>query len=210
MIYASFLPIFWLTALLLTFYLLRKKKIVKKKSFQAFLVVMAFLLWIATSLLPVENMFYTFQSPESVIRYTQRRAEIQAVLYGNESYMVLFTRRDRTANEISLLIARRTEDGYKQPDAFTTRMTRGFLPQGGILTTFHVRGTNDYFILGSISSDVSAAFFQDSNGVKIEEVRYTSSPIPLFGYSVSFYMFVESVTDDFYFYFNERRIYVVR
>ena len=201
-----FLLIFWPTALALTCYLLKKKKIIKKKLFLIFLIVMTILLLIATSLLPVENWLFTFQSPESVLRYTERRSEMVDVLYGNNSYIVVFTRRNGSGGSF---VARRTEDGYKLPERILpTRRVAHRHDQRGIFSVYHVRNTSDYFIDGMASFNESVISIYDSSGAEMKDVMLEVTPMSEGGYVIWFSMFIEKFTDDFYFYINDERIYI--
>ena len=207
MTYANLLSTFWIVVSVLLFCLLRKKGVFEKILFRVLFVTVILLLWVSTSLLPVENWLFTFESPESAFQYREGRGEIHGILYGNDSYMIAFS---DSSGSFRRFIAHRSEDGYKLPSVFGMRRVARVGGAGGHLDVNHVRNTDDFYIVGLKFLDGGELSVYDRDGVEISEMTYVLVPMHSDSYVVYIAMFVESFTDDFYFYINGERMDIVR
>lgn len=72
-------------------------------------VVLAFLSIYITSVRPIENIFYTFPSAESVADYVCT-GNVWGILNGNESSLLVYTNK---GNVINYMISPKTSDGFK-------------------------------------------------------------------------------------------------
>lgn len=96
--------------------------------------------------LPVENLFLSFEKPEEAFRYTSS-AEIDGVLYGEESALVLYSQRNGPASQV---IVPMKNGKYKLPSSFDLkRVASSFLKKGSVFV-FWAKGTKDYYVIGDI------------------------------------------------------------
>jgi len=192
-----------------------KKKVIKRKVVLILVLVIIILLWSASILLlpPIENLFISFQSPESAFRYKNWFEEFEAVIYGNDSYMVIYS---TSGHPDAHSIARRSEEGYQLPGGLlsTRRVARRFDGQG-LFHVYHLRGTNDYYITWSRTFMESPAVvaseleIRDRDGEEIENMFLRIGYIPNMEFTrVWFFMFVDGFTDDFFLYINGERVYL--
>ena len=208
------LYIFWITVSSLAIILYKKKKVIKRKVVLILVLVMILLLWSASMyLLPaIGNLFIYFPSPESLFNETRWRT-LEAVIYGNDSYMAIYSTRE---HPVAHSIARRSEDGYQFSGGFLSirRVVRRFDGQG-LFDVYHVRSTNDYYIIWShvfVESPAVVASeleIRNSDGEEIENMFLRIGYIPIIELTeVWFFMFVDGFTDDFFLYINGERVYL--
>jgi len=200
------LIIFCAVVLILAFYLLRNTKImrknIKKKSFIIFVLLVGVGMFITSNYVVTEHLL-TFQSPESVFRYT-RMGTIEQILYGDDSYVVIYTRRDGTDG---YFIARKFEGRYKLPDS--TRRVAHRQDQMGIFRADHVRNTDDHYIIGAIVSAERELDIRDRYNEEIANIFFEAQHLEMTDmYSIWFIMFAEDFTDDFYLYINGERLHI--
>ena len=196
--------VFLIGTSLLVRFLLRKKGFVRKKAFKISSAILI-LVFLSLSLFPVENLFVTFPTPESVLHYTGISGEVERVIYGNDSYLVFYTGRTGTRESF---FARRSDDGYKLPGDFFPRRTIYGSNNGWFFESYRVPNTSDFYINGSLLSEESYFFILDGNGDEIEQLFLRVDTMGTELYIVSFWMFVEGFTDDFALLINGERVYV--
>lgn len=115
--------------------------------------------------LPIENLILSFEKPEEAFHYTNS-AEIDNVLCGKESAMILYSQKNGPASQMILPMK---NGRYKLPNSFgLKRATSSFLKNGSVFV-FWARGTKDYYVIGDIvtNSDVAPSV-TDNAGSQFE------------------------------------------
>ncbi len=103
--------------------------------------------------LPVENMILSFEKPEEAFHYTSS-AEIDGVLCGKESAMILYSQKNGPASQMILPMK---NGKYKLPDSSALKcVVSSFLKNGSILV-FWAEGTKDYYVIGDIVTNSGMA-----------------------------------------------------
>lgn len=99
--------------------------------------------------LPVENMLLSFDKPKEAFRYISF-SEIDDVLYGKESAMILYSRKNGPASQMILPMK---NGKYKLPDSFDLKcVDSSFLKEGSVFI-FWAKGTKDYYVIGDIATN---------------------------------------------------------
>lgn len=119
------------------FLLIRRSKIQKKKLALAVIIVLSLAVDFLSARFPPENLFMSFDSPESVFEYMSS-GEIADVVYGNESCMVTYL--ENNGNYSHLIVAKDGEEYKIASD------TVGEMVSNNTQYTVHrFADTNDYY-----------------------------------------------------------------
>ena len=151
----------------------------------------------------IENLFFSFQSPENVFKYT-RFGEIIDVVHGNNSSIVYYS----TGNSNSSLIIPKTGKGYKIPNDLSVKRVSYKFDDDGTFWIYSVVGTSDYYIRGVVIVHGNEIDIKDHNNNEIsakinyrEEMGITT---------ISINHFVEGFTNDYYLLINDKKVYVAK
>lgn len=100
-------------------------------------------------LYPVENLFCQWDSPEELFHYLSWK-NIEEVVYGEKSCMVVY---QDSKSSRSQIIFPKPDGKYRIPsDSFSEHIATAFV-EGGAVTVDQAKGTEDHYIVGSISAD---------------------------------------------------------
>lgn len=99
-----------------------------------------------TAIYPVENIFITYQSPESVFQYTNG-GQIEDVLDGQDSCLVAYSKGE---GEVGEYIVPKSAVGYQIPTYRAAKKVVQKIDNVGIFDVYTVRGTSDYYISGLV------------------------------------------------------------
>ncbi len=113
----------------------------KKGTAIAFMIVFYMILTSLSSLLPVENLFISFPSVESVFDYTDS-GDIKTVVEGEESALVIYENED----SFSSIVLPKTDDGYKIGTFFSHSTLSKTTTLNAMITVDQASGTQDYYV----------------------------------------------------------------
>jgi len=185
------------------YWIVKKSKIIKKKRVVVISLVLCLILGTFSSLIRVENLFFSFDSPEDVLWY-YLGGKVDDVVYGNESSMVIYT--NIRGSTTSYLIVPRSPNGYKIPGIFPFRSILRKTNDIADIAWFDiisVIGTDDYYIYGRIFPEGETVIITDRNNTVRHIVdRIGDSDI----YSVRFFGYIESFTYDYYLLINGEKV----
>lgn len=116
-------------------------KLPKRRSIPlAIMVCTAFI--ISTANLPVENYFYTFSSPESCLTYYGDYADVEAIVQGGKSDLVI-----AREGEVDLLIALpKTDGGWQIGLGRDTQLVSQTVSENAVIYLYRYRPTEEYFL----------------------------------------------------------------
>ena len=107
-------------------------------------VIIAIIVTIALSLLPFENLFVTFDSPDKAYEYYfLGKSNIELTVEGNECDLVV-NRKDYT---YTLLIVPKTDDGWKIGIGSDTKIIDRSITPDINICVYQYKNTSDYFIV---------------------------------------------------------------
>lgn len=192
-----------LTASVFVILKIRKSKIVRKKLVSFSIIALCFVLIALTEVFPVENIFIDFKSPEKVFYYTDT-GEINDVLYGKESCVIIYSDRNTTCSHC---IIPKTENGYKIPGYFSVKRISHKFDRNGNFDVYNVSGTDDYYVIGTIISNESDQVIADSRGAPVENIAVRMGDTQT--KTVITYSYVENFTNDYYLVINGIKTAVV-
>lgn len=180
---------------------LLKSKIIHKRLLSVLSTVLCITIITASAMFPVENLFVSFQSPESVFRYSEF-GKIENVIYGESSCMILYT--SGNAGRHSILL--KTEKGYQIPGYFTSKKISNRFDENGYFDVYTVPGTRDYYIVASVAqkaeeSDI-AVLDQSGKDVKCSILK---------GKGTDFlFIYVHDLPDECYLSVGGERVIMIR
>jgi hypothetical protein len=206
--YGMIRTIFWIlvTVLLLRFTILRKKKLYK------ILTVIVCIVGLNTlsAQFPIENLFFSFKSPESAFQYYhggKMVGNIVEVVEGKSSSMVVFIEDNSFIGRTFITL--KTEKGFKIPSWFTVEKhtrnlnERKYGPFIVDITIYRVVDTNDYFYYGSIITEEGNVSITDSNNVNVKHFYRDDTS---FNSSIIFYGYVENLTGEYHFLIGDHKV----
>lgn len=115
--------------------------------------------------LPIENLILSFEKPEEAFHYTSS-AEIDNVLCGKESAMILYSQKNGPASQMILPMK---NGRYKLPGSSDLKCIESSFITDGSVFVFWANGTKDYYVIGDIvaNSDVAPSI-TDNAGSQFE------------------------------------------
>lgn len=143
-----------------------KSNIVHKKLFYISTVSACVLVMTITAMFPVENLFVRFNTPEAAFRYASV-GNIEEVLHGQSSSLVIYKTDKHTYSRTVIL---KSSNSYKLPTYFTLKRISQKFNAYGVFSTYHVYGTQDYYILATIPhrNDNETIEVYNSDGTVVE------------------------------------------
>jgi len=201
MLYENIRLIFWVMLFVILFFRLKKSKVVKKRQATIIIFSVCMMLGLLLHFIPVENLFFSFKSPDKVLNYYKGRSA-GYILNGNDSSMIIYSKGN---NEFSSVIVPKSEKGYKIPSLFSVRKILPKFGRSGSFDVYHVLGTSDYYVLGIISVNGHESNIIDSNNELVNVITETE-----FDDSKTMFIcsFVENFTNEYYIIVNGEKILV--
>lgn len=144
---------FFIVLLVVVFFILRKKQIKIKK----WVVWCGLIIWLLCTflsvLVPIENLFITFDSPQAVLNYTGGVRELFFTVEGEESMLLVYMSKE---NAQSSEVIKKTNDGW-QINPFTSRHSNVISKEEAtyICSMYQYRNTDDYYVTVHIQGKLS-------------------------------------------------------
>lgn len=123
-----------------------KNNIIKPISKKRILIISVLFL-VTIFLVPVENLFVDFKTPESVFNY-KHIGRIEKIIHGNESCMVYYSKGKAS---YSYIFIEKNGENYKIANTFNNKKISKKIDENGVFEIYNVTGTNDYYVLGTIN-----------------------------------------------------------
>lgn len=188
--------VLWLIVSSFVVFKIKATKIVRKKLVSLLIVVLCLVLVSISGMYPIENLFVSFKSPESVFKYTSF-GEVNDVLCGKDSCMVICSNQNSSGGHY---IIPKTEKGYKIPNYFTTKKVLNKFDRNGNFDVYHVLGTQDYYVVGTILSNMSEQNIVDSRNHPVTHIIIDMGNTET--KTVVIYSYVENFNNDYYLLIN--------
>ena len=192
--------IFWgIIFVVACLWIVKKSKIVKKKRVVIIAFVLCSFFASASSLIPIENLFLDFETPNGVFEYV-RSGDVERVVVGSESTLLMYANEDRSTH--GYIIIPRIQGRYVIPSLFSVRRIFRRHDSDGLFSVYNVHGTRDYFIIGQMTT-TNITDVIDSNGkdVEIESIELAGNV-----YLNLIRSYVYDFGYDFYFLVNGERV----
>jgi hypothetical protein len=166
MLYSAFRFLF-IVFIGIILFILYKKSILKTKV-KILICTICLSLSIALTLFPFENLFYHFDSAESVFRYA-RSSPIVRIVDGSESSLVLYKSGETSTGVYFVL-----KDGnkYKICPINSVKKVRSDIYDSFVINIYHVNATSDYYLelIGGVDNGQTITI-KDGDGKEYEIIR---------------------------------------
>ena len=176
-----------------------------KKTVAISLGIVLYLMFdIALFSFPIENIVFTFESPEDVYRYAEGKGQIINTINGQESSGVAAMSNDGSVN---IKFIPKSGKGYKIPGGLNDLLTvisvkNGFTEfNSGVVQLFRVNNTDDYYISGIISTEDDHLEITDNYGNIFYTYPYNSGDQDENDYHCMAYL-KDFSNDEYYFLIN--------
>lgn len=143
------------------FIFMRKSNAFRKKRNIIVSLILCIIVCAISFLIPIENLFIHFKSPQDVFRYI-RIGEIEDTIHGNESSLIF--------SSDAFCIIPKTETGYKIPNIFSTNTIRDELNKNGNYKIIEVGNTNDFYLWGTTLCKGGKIDITDSSHSKLRTI----------------------------------------
>ena len=144
--------VFWSLFLVICCYLIKKSHVIRKRKWLLIAFVTIVLLITASDLIPVENIFVTFPSPESAYNYNNS-GDVKLVVDGEKTDFIVGLKGDTTV----YTIVPKSEGGWKLGMALNTKRVFQMIYDGIIIYVYQYQHSDDYYVT-----------VLDTNGGKLE------------------------------------------
>ena len=129
-----------------------------KRTWRLLLAIIVLVLTSFTFLLPLENMFVTFDSPKDVYEYVKLgKPNIKLIIENSETALVI----NEENGTYSYLIVPRTSMGWKLGVGADTKLVSSCLVDGIAVNIYQYKSTSNYY-LSVIDTDGSGGKISDS------------------------------------------------
>lgn len=129
---------------LLGYSLIKKSKSNKKRALRLVLCIVTTLLITVLSLLPFENLFITFDSPEEAIEYYNfRKSNIKLIVEGNECDLIV----EDIDSDLIYSYIPKTNNGWKIGVGLNSKTIFHTITSAISVNVFQYRDTTDYFVM---------------------------------------------------------------
>lgn len=179
MIYIALRVIVCLLILLISILGILKSKIHKKKLWISLAVAVSFIIASASYLVPIENLFIAFDTPEDAYFYTHQTEKVEDIVYGQDSCLIV--------GEDSYGFISKKGDGYKLSSFLTFPQDIVFEKTNkGFMHVYKVTGTNDCYLWGTMLASAAIVEVSDEKDseIKVLPDQDRNEPHPVFVYGV--------------------------
>lgn len=121
----------------------KKNPILNKRRFCIIILIIFAIFSTISSLFPLENLFVTFKTPESVYKY-KYSSKAQLVLNGRYSSFVIGGRNNYNSGAIDIFP--KSKNGWKLSNSFKVKMIKSIYFEGTAINVYKNQDYNDYYI----------------------------------------------------------------
>lgn len=132
--------LFWIIVSGVCFRVLNKRERMNQKRNKMFLIVIITLLWTSSALVPIENLFISFSTPEKSYGYVNWE-EVKVVVYGQESALVIGTDEDYV-----YLIVPKGKKGWKIGRGIDLKLVSNQYFDGIVVDIYQYKDTAEFYI----------------------------------------------------------------
>ena len=132
--------LFWIIVFGICIVILSRQGILNKKRNKILVFVIITLLWTGSMLVPIENLFMSFSTPEKSYGYVNQE-EVKLVVYGQESALVI-----GEDTEYVYLIVPKGERGWKIGRGMDLKFISNQYFNGIIVSIYQYKNTNEFYV----------------------------------------------------------------
>lgn len=189
MLFVTIRLTFWITAFAISVLLIRKSQLIHKHRWSTVALVAALILTTISTLIPIENGFVTFPSPEAAYNYNHS-GSVKLTVAGENADFVVGTERDKYV----YCIVPKTSGGWKLGMGLDTKRVAQTISDGITVDVYQYRNTTDYFVA---ILDMNGGFSKLADSYN-SEFKYLESPNSALNKTFYIYYAYVNALDDQY------------
>lgn len=132
--------LFWIIVFGICIVILSKHGILNKNRNKLLLFVIITLLWTGSMLVPIENLFMSFSTPEESYGYVNRE-NVKLVVYGQESALVI-----GEDTEYVYLVIPKGEEGWKIGRGMDLKFISNQYFDGIVVSIYQYKNTKEFYV----------------------------------------------------------------
>lgn len=132
---------FWSIAFISSIFVIRKSRVIHKRRWSIVAFIISIVLTTISALLPIEDAFITFSSPESAYNY-KNYGSVKLIVNGEKTDLIVGEKGDADVYEI----VPKSNNGWKLGMGFDTKRVIQTISDGITIYVYQYRNTNDYYI----------------------------------------------------------------
>lgn len=180
---------FWSIAFIISFLSIRKSRATHKRRWLITAFTVAIMLTTVSALIPIENAFITFSSPESAYRYNHS-GSVKMIVAGDKADFVVGAKGDADV----YAIVPKANGGWKIGMGLDTKRIVHTVSDGITVYVYQYKNTNDYFITVSDTNGGSLDITDNHHS----EFQYLENPNSTLGKTYYTYYACINGLDDQY------------
>ena len=132
--------LFWIVIFGISIVILSKQGVLNKKRNKVLLFVIITILWTGSMLLPIENLFISFSTPEKSYSYVNSE-DVKLVVYGQNSALVI-----GEDKEYVYLVIPKGEKGWKIGRGIDLKFISNQYFDGLVVSIYQYKNTKEFYI----------------------------------------------------------------
>ncbi len=165
--------VFWVGLLFVGLFVMNKSKLSHKKQYVIAIGIIIIVLWVLSNLIPIENFFVTFSSPEDAFNYVNSE-DVKLVIQGKNSDFVIG---ERDSTNFVYMIIPKNENGWKIGRGLDTKLRMQKMHNGIFINVYQYKNTGDYYLVvsGASGSKLQIKDSLDSQFLYFENINNKTS-----------------------------------
>ena len=186
-----------------------RKKLIKKKFIYIIIIIGFFLSSGTVTVFPIENVFYSFDSPQAVFKYYVGKGEINNVIYGKNSCMIVYSEFtpgipiNKSYNKMIIPIK---DNKYILPFAYGMKTVY----RGPGFYIYTESETDDYYVYGFDWSEYQTKEILDNKGSDFIQILVFSSMTDgnVKKFFSEYYAFIDDYSENYCLSVNGQNYYI--
>lgn len=189
MLFVTIRLIFWGLAFIICFLLIKKSHIINKRKWSLVAFVVAIILTTVSALIPIEDAFVTFSSPESAFGYVNT-GNVKLVVSGKKTDFVIAGK----SNTDIYVIIPKSNIGWKLGLGLDTKRIIQKISDGITIYVYQYKNSDDYYIT-VFDTNGGTSEITDNHGSEFYYLDKTNNALNKTFYI--YYAYVENLNDTY-------------
>lgn len=189
---------FWLIVFIICALLIKKSKVIHKLRWSIIAVIVAVMMTTISALIPIENAFITFSSPESAYNYNNP-GKATLIVDGEKSNFVVGANGD---TDIYAIVPKANR-GYKIGMGLDTKRINQTISDGITIYVYQYKNTDDYFIT-VMHTEGGSLNITDSHNSEFKYLEKSNSTIDKTFYT--YYAYINNFNEQYSLTINGKQI----
>lgn len=200
MLFITIRLIFLCLAFTIGFIVIKRINIIHKRKWYLIVFAMVVILTTISALVPIENAFITFSSPESAYQYSNS-GDVKLIVDGKETDFIIGAK----GKTNSYAIIPKTDRGWKMSIGIDTKRVVQTMSDGIIIYVYQYKNSDDYYIT-IMDTNGGSLIITDNNNSTFYALSETNSALNKTFYT--YYASINGINEQYTLTVNGRTIIV--